>query len=805
MAQTSASAARTPTGASALTTTSVFDASKAPRLAFLWAALTYLVATLSLAHPALRGLFLANSWSDQFMAGYAFREFAAATLRETGGFPLWNPYLYGGMPYVAAMHGDIFYPTFLLRMVMPTDVAMTFGFIIHVYLAGIFSYLFLRSLGLGFFASLVGGLAYMLSGNVAGLVSPGHDGKLFISALLPVALLVLVRGIRDGRHWSWGVLAIVIGLAVLSPHPQLLQYMLLLSGAFALFLAFSDFGGGRLPRNTALRRLGFAALAIVIGGAIGAIQYVPVREYVAWSPRAGGMGWEHAISFSMPLEEAVNFYLPEFSGIRDRYWGRNGIHLHSEYLGAAVLVLAGLGLVAGTSQTQRRLRWFWLGAFVLSLLWAFGGNTPFYRIPYAIVPGTKFFRAPSTMLFVVSFCVAMLAALGVERALRWEVSRKYIVGWAIAALALLGLGVSGGLTNLGLAVAVEGRTDYVLDNTGAVSVGSIRSFVFVAFTCLTLFLLLTRRLARNVAGSLLAAVVVVDLWSVARHYWLFAPPASVSYASDPAIDYVRRQPQPVRVFSKMMEPGPRDSYLLHAALMSHRIRQIEGYHGNHIARYDLLFPPTGQQLGNPNVWRLLNLRYIYTNRADLGVPEIKRVIGPVKNAAGSQVYLHELPGENPYAWVAPIIVKATDEEAATTVLDPRFDVRRAALFDTSAAVEGQRPTALPEALTIAARVSSYAPGRVSIELDAPAPKGSALVVSENYYPGWSATADTRPAVVGRADVSLIGVALPEGARRVDLTFTSAPYRTGKTITLTALLIALLACAAGFLADRRRRV
>src|SRR5687768_14384303 len=202
----------------------------APRFAFGWASLVYALGTLSLAYPALAGKFLVSTHSDQYIAGYAFREFAASTLRASGTFPLWNPYLFGGMPYVAAMHGDIFYPTFLLRMILPTDVAMTWGFIIHVFLAGLFCFVFLRSLGLGYFGSLVGGLAYMMSGNVAGLVSPGHDGKLFISALLPLALFLVVRGVRDGRQWAWGALAITVGLAVLSPHPQLLQYMLLVAG-----------------------------------------------------------------------------------------------------------------------------------------------------------------------------------------------------------------------------------------------------------------------------------------------------------------------------------------------------------------------------------------------------------------------------------------------------------------------------------------------------------------------------------------------------------------------------------------------
>src|SRR5262245_41733737 len=144
-----------------------------PRLAGVWAALVYAVCTLALAYPALSGQFLVNPRSDQFIAGYAFREFAASQLRAGHGFPQWNPYLFGGMPYVAAMHGDVFYPTFLLRMVLPTDQAMTWGFAIHLFLAGLFTYGFLRAWGLGFFPSLLGGLAYMVSGQLASFASPG--------------------------------------------------------------------------------------------------------------------------------------------------------------------------------------------------------------------------------------------------------------------------------------------------------------------------------------------------------------------------------------------------------------------------------------------------------------------------------------------------------------------------------------------------------------------------------------------------------------------------------------------------------
>src|ERR1043166_8872173 len=91
----------------------------------MWAALVYLVATMLLAWPALTGQILFNVHSDQYLLGYAFRDFAAQSIKSGHGFPQWNPFLQGGLPYIGAMHGDIFYPPFLLRMIMPTAVAMT--------------------------------------------------------------------------------------------------------------------------------------------------------------------------------------------------------------------------------------------------------------------------------------------------------------------------------------------------------------------------------------------------------------------------------------------------------------------------------------------------------------------------------------------------------------------------------------------------------------------------------------------------------------------------------------------------------
>ena len=781
----------------------------APRFAPIWATLTCVLAALTLAHPALAGRFLVSPVSDQYIAGFPFREFAAQSLRSGDGFPLWNPYLFGGMPYVAAMHGDIFYPTFLLRAVLPTDVAMTWGMILHLMLAGIAGYGFLRTIGLGFHAALFGGVAYMMSGQVASLVSPGHDGKLFVSALLPVTLIVLTWGIRDARRWAWGLLALVVGLGVLSPHPQLLQYLLLTAGAWGLALAVGAVAGGdALPTRTAVTRLGFALGAVLLGFAIGAIQYLPVREYVDWSPRVGGRDYDYATSFSMPIEELINTYLPQFSGILDRYWGRNGIHLHSEYLGAGVLALAVLGVGARRAADRRRLTWFWLGTLIVSLLWALGGHTPFYQLVYAVVPGSKFFRAPSTIFFVTTFATAVLAAFGAERLLAGAVTRRTAligtgIGAAIALLATAGL-----FENLALSVStipqLEGN---IRENGPAVVAGAWRSFAFLALTLGLAAALAARRIPAAVAGWGLVLLTVADLWSVERLYYTFSEPARVTYATDPAIERIKADSAPVRVIAAGAAVGVPGAYhdpmLEGDGLMHHGVRLAFGYHGNELGRYQRLGGKERgwDQLANPAFWALLNIKYFYTTLDTLPIPGARRVVGPVTSAAGSTVYLHELPGPHDYAWVVPTVAKYPDEAVAEAARAPNFPVRNVVLIDPASATPAAPLTAIPAPLDLRAAVSAYGPGRAELTLDAPAPKGAALVVSENYYPGWTATVEGAAVPVERGDLSLIVVPLPEGARRIALAFDSAPFHTGERITLVALALAVLLLGAGLVPRR----
>jgi hypothetical protein len=311
----------------------------------------FLLAALTLCWPMLAGRWLLGD--DQYVTGYGFRLFGAEMFRATHHIPEWNPYLFGGLPFIAAMHGDIFYPTAWLRWIMPVDTAMNLGFLAHIVLAGVSLYLLVRALGVRWAPAVIGGLAYELTGIVASLVRPGHDGKLFVSALAPLAFLALLRAIRNRRQGGYAGLALVVGLALVSPHYQMTYYLLVACGLWTLYLVFLDPerpAGLRWPLEIA-KALG----AVVLGLGIAAIQVIPFVEYIPYSPRGAGgpsTGWDYAVLFSMPPEEIVTTVLPQFNGVLDHYWGRNFFKLHTEYLGAVVVVLAWLGV---TGRSRRRL------------------------------------------------------------------------------------------------------------------------------------------------------------------------------------------------------------------------------------------------------------------------------------------------------------------------------------------------------------------------------------------------------------------------------------------------------------------
>ena len=179
-----------------------------------------------------------------------------------------------------------------------------------------------------------------------------------------------------------------------------------------------------------------------------------------------------------------------------------------------------------------------------------------------------------------------------------------------------------------------------------------------------------------------------------------------------------------------------------------------------------------------------------------------KVLGPVPSTFGGTAVLFERDTVPAYARVVAAAAKVPEAQVVPTVTDPRFPAGQVVLFADTAPVQ---PAPLAQPLPVSAvqaSVVEWRPGEMRIALTGQDPREAYLVVSENWYPDWHAQVDGKPGQVVRADHSLIGVVLPQGAREVQLRFTSAAYARGKVVSLAALMAALVLCAAPVLSQRR---
>lgn len=779
----------------------------AKRYPTLIATLVYTLLIAIIFWPVWEGKLLMSPFSDQ-VAGYSFRAFAAEHFKNVGGFPLWNPYIFGGMPFLQnTTNGDTFYPTAFLRLAMPVGTAMALGFMIHLVLAGAFTFSFLRTLGARAEAAFIGGLAYMLSGMVVSQVSPGHDGKLFVSALTPLALNFLYRAVTRGDWRQYVYLGAVIGFSFLTPHYQMTYYLLMAVGFFWIFLNFFD--EPRVGRAPWVQSFGWFVAALALGFAIAAVQMAPFAHYIGSTGRAAAgsssTGWAYATSFAMPVEESLNVIWPSFSGYLQTYWGQNHIKLHSEYMGGVALILATLGFFL---RERRRLALFFAFIAIYAALFSFGAHTPFYHIPYAILPGIKLTRAPGQIFFLASLAAAVLAGFGAEylfraRERREVVGKGPLIAWGVvlAGGALLALG--GGFSSMIESMAPPQYSDILPEVASQVTFDALRVLLFGGAAIALIIAFLRGKLSTGATFVTLTALVGLDLWTVEKRYINWLPPENVTFAPDQVVRTLRQDTSIFRVLS----PGV-ESYS-HNYLATQGIREVLGYQGTELHRYDELMGGKNEwkNIGNPAVLRLVSAKYLVIDQALPANPMLTQVGDrALSTHDGGQAWVYRFNGNDPYAYLVPTAVKIADDQALAVIANPQsgFDPRKAILVpaDSKVGIEPNAVRTLAPADSTPVTVVRAADDVIQLALARPASTSSFLFVSENYYPDWRATIDGKAADVVRAQFSLMAVPIPAGARSVELRVAPASYGTFRWVTFAALiLVAVTIVSSRF--DRRR--
>lgn len=784
--------------------------------------------------------------SDTLSLGYMARAFFAECLRN-GIFPLWNPILLGGTPFLDSLAGgDSLYPTSLLLLILEPYRALGWKLVLHVFAAGLFMYGWVRSLGRSRGAALLAGLAYLLAPHLVTLVFPGHDGKLFVSALTPLLFWATERALSGGRLRGFAGMAFVVALVILTTHFQQAYFLFGAAGLYALVRIVVLARQGT-PGTVAAGRFALFLAFSVAGAGVSAVQLLPAVTYVtefsrrtATTTRASEEGsLAYSSSWSLHPEEVMSLVIPEFVGnnaggadwARDTYWGRNPFKLNHEYAGLVVLLLALVGL---GGREDRGLKWTFGGIGSGAILYALGSHTPVWRVFYEVVPGISLFRAPSIAAFLFGFAAATLMSFGIDGL--WKVPRSARgEGTGGEGGARTPVGRSPGEAR-GPVLVLGAASGFLLLGAILTSAGVLPDFWSRAMGGV----MTTDRLAALAAARpfiergfwiafLLAGLLTALCWGALRG-WVPRWAWTLGVAALLAVDLARVSDPFIQVldFRRWAAPDPNIRFLQDRQGSGEPFRVLAmggssgvgqdvkpgmyglelaaGHHPNDLARYRELIGMVGSGIPanffdaatgglNFSLLAVLNVRYVLW-------PVYR--FGPLRNA-GEPVMATTLGGGEPLEAVyeiptlprARLVGKAVilkEEETVPYLLSPSFDPQAEVVLNE--APPGELGGGEPQG-----EVSWKERGPNRLVLEVRSDRPALLVVADNWYPAWKAKVGGEPAPVLRANHTLRAVPVPAGAYEVEVYYDVGSLMGPLAISLVFLALLTLVVAL----DRRPRL
>ncbi len=383
-----------------------------------------------------------------------------------GQLPLWNPYIFAGMPLMASLVAGAFYPPNWLFAFLPLGMAMNVLVITTYHLALIGTYLYARRIGVERIGALVAGVAFTFGGFMIAHLAQTH--RITAAAWLPWVLLAIENIAQADslrKTWLWGALgAMFIALQFFAGEGQITFFTAMVAAPCAV-MALARCGGNRDRARIAVA----LGIMILCGVLLSLIELLPARELLEQSERHDP-GPAFFDSFSYPPWQLPALIFPFFFGgamfppYRVEYWGRDIAAIMCGYVGMLTWLLAIVALcvirrnshskadetgvvnadeiAAMKKDSEQRARvWLWLGVAVVSMLLAFGGYLPF-ELNHKLysIPGYSSFRGLYRHQYEFTFAMAMLAALGMNRLLRLPETiarRAFIQSVAVMALIVL--------------------------------------------------------------------------------------------------------------------------------------------------------------------------------------------------------------------------------------------------------------------------------------------------------------------------------------------------------------------------------
>lgn len=766
------------------------------------------------------------------LASRSFRPYVEQALNE-GEYPLWNPFIYGGMPSLASlstapyMDGVSLLLNTVIRIVTLNRIDPVTHFIryyVNMFLLGALMFLLLRLKRLSPGSALFGAVAMIFLPQVMAYAAFGHSTKLLTVALIPLIFLLLDYLLERRTLFFFCLTALVMGLQLLRAHTQICFYTQLMAGLYLVYWIVTRWRN-KEKAGVIIHGAVLVMGAMIMGLLLSSVMNLSVWEYAGYSIRGGGetggLAFDYATNWSFPPPEIATFINPSFMGFgRETYWGPMPFTDFPLYFGLVTFMLAVLALALERNRTT----WFLLILAGVALFISFGRHFPvLYGPMFRFFPFFNKFRAPKMIHIVLEFAMVFLAAYGIDAVVRAagnpDKRRKTVQR------VLLVFGAVTGLLFLVLLLGRGGYLNWALEKAGqyrfqaydkALSDG-LRSLFLAAVTGGAVLLALRKIIRPNWLPLILLVLMLIDVWPVSRRFMDFSPAAKVEefFRETPEVTYLKEQDGPFRIM-QAADSRPANWYMFHG------IQNVWGYQGAKVRIYQEL----ADAFGIPNQFfqdylTVEDGRYRFrrpdeldparmaVHEAFMKMMNVRYVVSPypIPHPGLEMIHVPGRQGENGLLRYRGALgrvffpKRVVPGRGGTGIL--RY--MTSGTFDPGevAVVEGDIPFETGDPSNNRAEILEYGLHRIRIraEIDKP----SLMVLSEVYYPaGWEMRVNGRIEPIVKANYALRSLFLQPGIHEVEFDFRPSAFRYGLIVTLATLALLLAGIVAGKLCERKKQ-
>ena len=391
-----------------------------------------------------------------------------------GSFPLWNPYQFSGHPLFANPQYGMLYPLNSLFFLLPFDMAFNAIIILHFFLGGLFTYLFVKDLKVNSTGALISGLIFMLSGY---LLSVHSLLTILLSSIWTPLIMMFFRRAINGQGFKNDIFtAVFITIAFLGGGIEIVygNFFVLLIMAIFSPVSYIEFVGEKPRRYRFLGsvsiywgRIKSLLIVSILFLFLSAVQLFPFLELFHNSVRGNGISYQEATIWSFAPKDTLLFFLPDAYGYwldMKKYWLAQ-CWFKTLYTGGLPFILSLIFFLAphpqkhvgeplcevpnqaATEDRPYKMCYFGSGRklyFALmffSVFLSLGHYNPLYPFVFKYVPFFNGIRYPAKFLYIFILVLSTTAGLGFQRLVEFskEKGRKGLMNILIIFSLISGL------------------------------------------------------------------------------------------------------------------------------------------------------------------------------------------------------------------------------------------------------------------------------------------------------------------------------------------------------------------------------